>query len=171
MNTSQHTDFPITAYPKILKPEEIKSLIPHREPMLLIHQAEILSPTEIISSFTIKDDSFFLKGHYPNNPIVPGNIQSEMLAQLGAILIYYNITQPNLPFCELRQNRTPLLAGLDNVRFRQQVKPNDTIKLSLQLTKDVGLIVNAQGRIIITDEKSPADGLTTLTAELILAFI
>lgn len=159
------------AYPKFLDQTEIKALIPHREPMLLLDQAQVISPSEITGIYHVKKDAFFLHGHYPGNPIVPGNMQSEMLAQLGALLIHYNMTQPELPFGALRKNRTPLLAGLDNVRFKRQVKPGDTLTLHIQLTKDVGLLVNAMGSISIRSEGSPCEEMPVLTENLILAFV
>ena len=89
----------------ILNMEEIKNLIPHREPMLLLNQVEILSETEARCSFCVAGDEFFLQGHYPGNPIVPGNFQNEMLAQLGAVLVCYNSRMPGHPYHNLRRGK------------------------------------------------------------------
>ena len=153
-----------------LSRKDIETLIPHREPMLLLDEAEIEGPAKITGDCRIRGDEFFLRGHYPGNPIVPGNLLCEMLAQLGAVLIHYNMTQPALPFGELRKNRTPLLAGLDSVRFKTPVRPGDYLHLQIILTKDAGLIVNAEGTVSVYTEKG-GQSKAALTAELLLAFI
>lgn len=135
-----------------LNREEIKTLIPHREPMLLLDQVQILSPTEAKGSYHIHGDEFFLQGHYPGNPMVPGNIQSEMLAQLGAVLVNYNTNLEGHQYYILRKGRTPLLAGLEHVRFKQAVKPGQTLDLEVVLTRDAGLVVHGEAVIKAKDK-------------------
>lgn len=126
----------------LLNIEEIKSLIPHRSPMLLLDQARLQPPSKVFSTYYVKGNEFFLQGHYPGNPLVPGNIQCEMLAQLGTILVAYNSREESHPYYRLRKGRTPVLAALNNVRFRTPVYPGDTIELSLTIIKDSGLVAS-----------------------------
>ncbi len=144
----------------ILELEDIKTLIPHREPMLLLSQVRILSSTEAISVFSVTGNDFFLKGHYPGNPLVPGHIQSEMLAQLGAVLVCYNSRMPDHPFHALRKGKTPVLACLNNVRFKIPVRPGDTMKLHFMITKDAGLIATAEAYITVDDTVSISEEMT-----------
>ena len=144
----------------ILNPDDIKSLIPHREPMLLVNQARILTESEAGSSYFVSGSEFFLQGHYPDNPIVPGNIQSEMLAQLGAILIRYNSRMPDHPYFNLRKGKTPVLVCLNNVRFKIPVKPGDTMELHFKITKDAGLIATAEAYITVGDAVSVSEEMT-----------
>jgi 3-hydroxyacyl-[acyl-carrier-protein] dehydratase len=122
----------------ILNVEEIKNLIPHRSPMLLLDQVRLQPPSKARSTYHVRGDEFFLQGHYPGNPLVPGNIQCEMLAQLGAVLVSYNSREEDHPYYRIRKGKTPVLAALNNVRFKAPVLPGDTIELSLVILKDPG---------------------------------
>ncbi len=102
--------------------EEIKKFMPHREPMLLIDEAEIDENGVAHAKYRIKDDEFFTRGHFPGNPIVPGVILCEIMAQSCAILVKDEIPG-NLTF----------YAGLDNVRFKHPVKPGDLCETSASL--------------------------------------
>jgi len=148
----------------ILNIDDIKKLIPHREPMLLLDQVRILSLTEACGTYFVKGDEYFLQGHYPDNPMVPGNIQSEMSAQLGAVLVCYNSSIPDNPFHNLRKNKTPVLAGLNNVRFKNLAKPGDIIELHINIIKDAGLIVIAEATVTVR-------GCITASEEMTVAFI
>ena len=80
--------------------EEIKEFLPHREPMLLLDEV-VVEDEKAIGKYTVKGDEFFLQGHFPGNPIVPGVIQCEMIAQTAVAL---------LPDCK---GKTPLYTGLN----------------------------------------------------------
>ena len=103
--------------------EEIKQFLPHREPMLLIEEAYVDENGKGHSKYTIKEDEFFTRGHFPGNPVVPGVIQCEIMAQSCAILVKD----------EIPGNMT-LYAGLDKVRFKTPVKPGDVCVVTCQLT-------------------------------------
>lgn len=70
----------------MLTKEDIKQFLPHREPMLLVEEAEIVDGVAHCK-YTIKEDEFFTRGHFPGNPIVPGVIQCEIMAQSCAVLV------------------------------------------------------------------------------------
>ena len=107
-----------------IKKEDIKKYLPHREPFLFIDEViEIKENKEIHATKFISEDEYFLKGHFPNNPIFPGVIIIEALGQASGILGFVSM------------NKTPeegsiyVLAGVDKVRFRKRVRPGDNIDL------------------------------------------
>ena len=96
--------------------EAIKKIIPHREPMLLVDEAEIINGIAI-GRYTVRGDEFFLQGHFPGNPVVPGVILCEMMAQSAALLIG---EQDGSGF-------TPYFTGINGVKFKNKVLPGDTL--------------------------------------------
>ena len=126
--------------------EEIKKILPHREPMLLVDEVELRDG----KAFRIRGDEYFLQGHFPGNPIVPGVIQCEMLAQSACVLLSE----------EARGSVTPVFTSLDKVKFRGMVKPGDTLETECELTgqrrnfyfaKGVGRV---NGKVAVTAEFS-----------------
>ena len=97
--------------------EEIKTILPHRGNMLLLD--EVYKEDEYAhGKFLIRDDAWFLDGHFPGNPIVPGVIQCEILAQSICILLSDQMTE----------DKIAVYTGLNNVRFKSQVKPGDVFE-------------------------------------------
>jgi len=97
---------------------EIKNILPHREPMLLLDNV-VLQDGISIGSYTVRGDEFFLQGHFPGNPVVPGVILCEMMAQSSCLLVDLD----NAP----GEKYTPYFTGLNKVRFKNKVIPRDTI--------------------------------------------
>ena len=97
--------------------EEIKCILPHREPMLLLDDAENQEGTAI-GHYTVRGDEFFLQGHFPGNPIVPGVILCEILAQSACVLMQD----------AMGEGKLPVYTGLNNVKFRSPVKPGDRVE-------------------------------------------
>jgi 3-hydroxyacyl-[acyl-carrier-protein] dehydratase len=102
--------------------EEIKKILPHREPMLLIDEVA-LEGGVAVAKYTVRGDEFFLQGHFPGNPVVPGVILCEMMAQSACILI------------EAGKNYTPYYTGMTNVRFKRKVLPGETIEFKSELVR------------------------------------
>jgi len=103
--------------------DAIKDIIPHREPMLLLDEAELING-EASGRYLVRGDEFFLQGHFPGNPVVPGAILCEMMAQTACVLI----DKPE-------EGATPYFSGMNNVRFKNKVLPGDTIELKSMLQK------------------------------------
>ena len=104
--------------------EEIMQILPHRTPMLLIDTAELVDGVSICT-YTVRGDEYFLQGHFPGNPVVPGVILCEMMAQASCLLIEKNDGK----------TYTPYFTGMNNVRFKKKVLPGDVITLKSELVK------------------------------------
>ena len=102
--------------------EEIKKILPHREPMLLIDEVT-LEGNIAVGRYTVRGDEFFLQGHFPGNPVVPGVILCEMMAQSACILI------------QADNHYTPYYTGINNVRFKRKVLPGDTVEFKSEITR------------------------------------
>ena len=137
--------------------EEIKQFLPHREPMLLIEEAYVDENGKGHSKYTIKEDEFFTRGHFPGNPVVPGVIQCEIMAQSCAILVKD----------EIPGNMT-LYAGLDKVRFKTPVKPGDVCEVTCQLTDRRD---SATGKLFFCTAKLEVNGKLCCKGELTFALI
>jgi len=103
--------------------EEIKKILPHRDNMLLLDEAE-LSDGKAYGKKKITGDEWFLKGHFPGNPVVPGVILCEILAQSTCVCLG-----------SIGQNKVPFFTGLDKVKFRKPVLPGDTFETECEIIK------------------------------------
>jgi len=104
--------------------EEIKKILPHRDNMLLVEEVYEKENTAY-GKYHVRGDEWFLQGHFPGNPVVPGVILCEMLAQSACVLLSEAIIDGKLP----------LFAGLNNVRFRMPVKPGDTFETECKIVR------------------------------------
>jgi len=108
---------------------EIKGILPHREPMLLLDEV-CLEDEVSVGQYTVRGDEFFLQGHFPGNPVVPGVILCEMMAQSACLLTGLDQAEG--------ERYTPYFTGMDNVRFKHKVAPGDTITFRCSLTRKKG---------------------------------
>ena len=103
---------------------EIMNILPHRDDMLLVDDAQRLEDGSVVGHYTIRGDEFFLRGHFPGNPIVPGVILCEIIAQTACVL-----------FEKEMQGALALYAGIDKARFRGIVRPGDVLSLKAKLLR------------------------------------
>ena len=141
----------------MLDKKQIANLLPHREPMLLIdelHDIEkLFSATAIVN---VKKDSFFVQGHFPNNPVMPGVLILEALAQASGILGFK--TMDKIP----EEGSIYVFAGVDKARFRKRVGPEDVIDLYSE-------VVNEKKGIWKFDTRAEVEGHLVCSATILCA--
>ena len=121
----------------ILNIEKIKNLIPHRKPFLFIEECKIIEKGKIGESFRMFDkNEYFFEGHFPNNPIVPGVIIVEALAQAAGVVGGQIFT---------KEDRSVLFMSLNSVKFRKSVKPNEEITLEVSKLNQVKNVYKFSG--------------------------
>ncbi|MGI6280301.1 MAG: 3-hydroxyacyl-ACP dehydratase FabZ [Acutalibacteraceae bacterium] len=131
--------------------EEIMKILPHRDNMLLLDDVSEKDGTAV-GHYTVLGDEFFLKGHFPQNPIVPGVILCEILAQSACVLLKDKMSEGKLPF----------FAGLNNVKFRSPVKPGDKIETNCRISRAKHPFYFAEGTVTV-------DGRVCMSAEFSFA--
>ena len=118
--------------------QELMNILPHRDNMLLLDDAENIGG-EAVGHYTVRGDEFFLQGHFPGNPIVPGVILCEILAQSACVLMEDS----------LKEGKLPVYTGLDKVKFRGGVRPGDTIETRCQITRAKHPFYFAKGTVSV----------------------
>ncbi len=142
---------------KFLNKKQIADLLPHREPMLLIdelHDIEkLFSATAIVN---VKTDSFFVQGHFPGNPVMPGVLIVEAFGQAAAALTAHGLDK------ETYNNKLVFLMGIEKARFRNPVIPNCKLELNIQAIRTHGRVWKYKG-VALVDGKKMADAQWSAT--------
>ncbi len=121
--------------------DEIKTFLPHREPMLLLDEVSLDENGQAQGRYFVRGDEWFLQGHFPQNPIVPGVVLCEIVAQTAGILIRDQLA-----------GKTPLYAGMDKVRFRHMVRPGDTITIHCRILREKMNVYIIAGEAFVADK-------------------
>ena len=124
-----------------LSREQIKEIIPHRDPFLFLDEVLELVPGErAVALKVVRPEEPHFQGHFPGQPIMPGVLIVEALAQAGVVAAL-----------SLPENRDKLVlfAGIDGVRFKRQVVPGDTLRLEVEMTKMRGAIGKAEAKAFV----------------------
>ena len=129
-----------------MEKEELIKWMPHRDPMLLVDRSEQVEGG-VVSEYTVPDDPYYTRGHFPGNPIVPGVILCEIMAQ-GSVLLFY----------ELLATKLALYAGMDKVRFKHSVLPGDKVIVRSHIVSQRGMFISVQAEATVND-KVCASGL------------
>ena len=122
--------------------EQIEAFLPHRKPMRLVDELEAVSDTEVTGRCRITGDEFFLQGHFPGMPVVPGVILCEIVAQTAGVLVKD----------ELMKGRTPLFTGIEKVRFRRMVRPGDRVDTRCKVLRIMGSLIKLEGEARVDGE-------------------
>ena len=138
-----------------LGPAEIRELIPHRYPFLLVDRIEVLEPgVRAVGIKNVSQNEQFFQGHFPDYPVMPGVLIIEALAQVGAVGVMAGGEH---------RDKLALFAGIDGVRFRRQVLPGDVLTLEVEIGRLKGRAGRGTGRATVGDER-------VCEAELMFAF-
>ena len=140
-----------------LNKDQIRDLLPHREPMLLIDELydikKLSSATAVVN---VKKDSFFVQGHFPGQPVMPGVLIVESFGQAAAALTAHGLDKSTY------ENKLVFLMGVEKARFRNPVIPDCKLLLNIQAIRSHGKVWKYQGEAFV-GEKKMADAIWSAT--------
>ncbi len=137
----------------IMNQEQIKTIIPHRDPMLLLDRVLEMEGDRIVCEKRLTGEEDFFRGHFPDYPVMPGVLIIEAMAQAAAVNV---LSRPEFA------GRIGFFGGIDKARFKRQVRPGDTLRLEVVMTRMRGTIGFAKGEATV-------DGQMACSADMILA--
>jgi 3-hydroxyacyl-[acyl-carrier-protein] dehydratase len=134
----------------------IEAILPHREPFLLIDEVLELEPGErVLARKRVREDEWYLRGHFPGRPVMPGVLIVEAMAQTGAVAVLSE---------EENRGRLALFAGIDDTRFKRIVEPGDEPELECTLEQVRGPVGKGKASATV-DGQLAARGTLTFAVE------
>ena len=131
---------------------EIEAIIPHRDPFLLLDEiTDIVPGARVVARKVVRDDEWYLAGHFPGRPIMPGVLMVEAMAQAGAVAV---LSEPE------NRGKLALFAGIDGVRFKRLVGPGDELELTCDLERMRGPVGRGKATATVGDELAVRGTLT-----------
>lgn len=140
----------------ILDREQIKTVIPHRDPFLLIDTIESLDETTVTGTKHVTGNEDWFAGHFPEEPVMPGVLICECIAQTGAVLL---LSKPEY------KGRIAYFGRMDKVRFRRKVVPGDLLETAVEVTQIRGNAGRAKGQAYVDGELAVSLELTFAIGE------
>ena len=136
----------------MLEAAEIMEILPHRYPMLMIDRVSELEPGQrIVAQKNVSVNEEIFQGHFPGNPTFPGVLQLEAMAQAGAIVL---LQMPDF------KGKVAYLGGIKKAKFRKMVRPGDTLRIEVELTKLIDAAGIGQGKVYVGDDLACSAELT-----------
>ena len=140
-----------------LNKTQIENLLPHRQPMLLIEElCDIKNLSSATGIVNVKKDSFFVQGHFPGQPVMPGVLIVEAFGQTAAALTAHGIDKSTY------ENKLVFLMGVEKARFRNPVIPNCNLLLKIEALRSHGRVWKDKGEAFV-DDKKMADAIWSAT--------
>ena len=141
----------------LLNKDQIRNLLPHREPMLLIDELyDIVDLTSATAVVNVKKNSFYVQGHFPDNPVMPGVLIVESFGQAAAALTAYGLDKSTY------ENKLVFLMGVEKARFRNPVIPDCKLILKIEAVRSHGRVWKYKGEAFV-DEIKMADAIWSAT--------
>ena len=142
---------------KTINKEEIQKLLPHREPMLLIDELyNIKKLSSATATVNVKKNSFFVQGHFPDNPVMPGVLIVESFGQAAAALTAHGLDKSTY------ENKLVFLMGVEKARFRNPVIPDCKLILKIEAIRSHGRVWKYKGEAFVNEIKM-ADAIWSAT--------
>ena len=130
----------------------IESILPHREPFLLLDEVTVLEPGHrVVATREVRADDWWFPGHFPSRPVMPGVLIVEAMAQAGAVAVLVE---------EENRGRIAFFAGIDDCRFKRIVEPGDTLTLTCEIDQVRGPIGRGKATAHVGDELAARGTLT-----------
>lgn len=136
---------------KTLEAQEIQAILPHRYPMLMVDRVLDLKPGEsVVAQKNVSINEQIFQGHFPGNPIFPGVLQIEAMAQAGAIAL---LSMPDF------KGKTAYLGGIKKAKFRHMVRPGDVLRIEVTLEKLIDNAGLGKGKIYVGENMASSADL------------
>ena len=140
-----------------LNKDQIRNLLPHREPMLLVDELyDIKKLSSATALIKVRKESFFVQGHFPGQPVMPGVLIVESFGQAAAALTAHGLDKSTY------ENKLVFLMGVEKARFRNPVIPNCDLILKIEAIRSHGRVWKYKGEAFV-DDKKMADAIWSAT--------